>query len=54
LLALDGIEGLGRTALVEKDGQPALVFEGRTDLPPEAAGSILAGLGRDGFHSTSA
>ncbi|MFM7182862.1 MAG: AMP-binding protein [Verrucomicrobiales bacterium] len=43
--ALDGIPGLGRTALVEKDGEPALVFEGRTDLPPEAAGSILAGLG---------
>jgi acyl-CoA synthetase (AMP-forming)/AMP-acid ligase II len=43
--SLDGIPGLGRTALVEKDGQPALVFEGRTDSPPEPACTILAGLG---------
>ena len=43
--ALDGIPGLGRTALVEKDGQPALVFEGRADFPPEPACSILSGLG---------
>lgn len=43
--ALDAIAGLGRTALIENGGQPALVFEGRSDLPPEPACSILAELG---------
>lgn len=43
--ALDGIPGLGRVALVEMDGQPTLVFEGRGQQPPEPAVEILSSLG---------
>lgn len=43
--ALDGIPGLGRTALVGLDGEAVLVLEGRAPHPPEPARAILAGLG---------